>query len=57
VLLQCYPSIDAGLCFKSSAAMALALGYVAPTLVLRWVEQRSRTYFAGQLHAAAAHEA
>lgn len=55
-LPQCYPDVPAGLCLKSSAALAALFGLVLPTAVLRYLEQRSRNLFASRLHSAAAHQ-
>ena len=37
--------------------MAATFGCLFPTVVLRYIEQRSRALFANQLRAAAAHQA
>ncbi|PRW59618.1 hypothetical protein C2E21_1877 [Chlorella sorokiniana] len=54
---ECFPKQDTGRCVKSSAAMAAMFGCLLPTVVLRYIEQRSRALFANQLRAAAAHQA
>lgn len=55
--MQCFPTQDPARCVKSSAAMAATFGCLLPTVVLRYIEQRSRALFANQLRAAAAHQA
>lgn len=56
-LPQCFPGQDAARCIKSGAVMAATFGCLFPTIVLRYIEQRSRALFANQLRAAAAHQA